>query len=149
MPIPKRIKSFPFPHTPGQQSFSVELQSPAFSLQPLRQGDDTARPPSPIPEKNFADAREQREARLLHWGRTTLSVVLLAAGAAITASEAHALYGYNSTHLSDEWFLPLWPQHFDLRPTIALLSAGAVIALTSLVYLISAVIATVISPSLL
>ena len=150
-------RSFRMPETPGFGAFS-SLPSPAFSMTPLRPpGNDMDGRTSTSPTQESLEKNERaghRPSRLLRWGsialtvgRIAISTLLVAAGAAIVGCEGHALHSYNSTNLSNQWFLPLWPQHFDLRPTVTILAAGAVILSFNLFYLISACIPYVSSPS--
>lgn len=144
--VPPRLqvrKAFDFPPTPQYNGFSMELQpSPAFSTTPLRHHRESPTPSDDNLAKQDAPA-STRLLRTMHFGRIILSVVLVAAGAAIVGCEAHALHTYNSTNLGSEWFLPLWPQNLDLRPSIAILVGGAVVALTNCFYLCCALLPAV------
>jgi hypothetical protein len=80
--------------------------------------------------------------------RLFLSALIFAASIAIIASEGDALSRYNSTHLSSQWWLPLWPNHFDLRPTKVMLTCASIVACISLVYIIAALIPSVRSQSI-
>jgi hypothetical protein len=146
-------KGYKAPNTPGYGEFSVEMTpqpSPAYSTSPLRL---LRQSPTPTLEE-FEEIKGQnssaslRKIRIIDWGRIVISLLLIAAGSAIVGSEGHAIYTYNSTHLSNEWFLPLWPQHFDLRPSIGTLVGGAVVVFTSCLYLICAILPAVGAPVL-
>jgi hypothetical protein len=85
-------------------------------------------------DKNAKTARAAESIRL------TLMTLALLAGLTIVGTSANTLSVYNKTHLSSDFFLPLsgvWPSEFDLRPTIALVSCGSVIAVTSGIALIA------------
>jgi hypothetical protein len=149
--IPPRLqfrKGHEYPSTPQYSAFSMEMQpSPAFSTTALRPGRESTTPNRETFTKNESST-SLRLLRMIHSGRIVISVVLIAAAAAMVGCEAHALQTYNSTNLSSEWFLPLWPQNFDLRPSIVIMVGGAVIILTSSLYLFCAVLPAVRQNSL-
>lgn len=141
-------KAYQAPATPGYNGFSMEMKalaSPAVSTAPLRRLERSLTPTREDFEdfKGERSSGSRRKILILDWSRIALSLVLIAAGSAIVGCEGHALHTYNSTHLSNAWFLPLWPQHFDLRPSIGILVGGAVVIVTSCVYLICAILPAV------
>ncbi|KAL2001815.1 hypothetical protein VTN02DRAFT_1190 [Thermoascus thermophilus] len=75
--------------------------------------------------------------RMINWIRLGLAFVILGAAAAIVGCEAVPLHHYRSTSSFGQYWLYLWPLNFDLRPTNALLSCGAVIVFQALVYIIA------------
>ena len=105
--------------------------------------------PSPPPSQgsnaasSALESKYLRRVRYLHYARLGLCILSVALSTAIVACEAHALHAYDSTHLDSEWWLPLWPQHFDLRPAVALLTGGAIVLLGSLTYLAVSLIPSV------
>ena len=116
--------------------------SPAFTVTPLRNGQRSTTPS----QEEYAKPDNNnglRKFRLLHWLRLALSLLLVAAGAAIVGCEAHALHAYNDTHLSTQWYLPLWPSTLDVRPSVAVLGGGALVVLFNLMYLVVAIIPSV------
>ena len=124
------------PPTPGYNGPSTTpLHDLRQSLPPTREEFEEFKGDGP--------SDSQRKIRVIDWSRIVLSLVLIAAGSAIVGCEGHALYTYNLMHLSDQWFLPLWPQHFDLRPSIGILIGGAVVILTSSLSLICALLPAV------
>ncbi|KAH6671571.1 hypothetical protein F5X68DRAFT_264819 [Plectosphaerella plurivora] len=58
---------------------------------------------------------------------TALTVLALCAGVTVLALSADALSVYQATHAPAASLLPLWPDEFDLRPTVALVACGAII----------------------
>ena len=85
-------------------------------------------------EKNVRVTRMAESARL------ALMVVALLAGLTIVGTSADTLSVYDKTHVSTDFLLPLsgvWPSEFDLRPTIALVTCGTIIAITSAIALIA------------
>jgi hypothetical protein len=144
-------RSYLMPNTPGYNTASMEMQlqpSPAFSTMPLCYGEDGRTSTTPTREsfqKN--DSLERKHPRIVRWSRIALcvsriavSILLVAAGAAIVGCEGHALQNFNATNLGAQFFLPLWPQDLDLTPTITILVVGGVILTFNLIYLISTAI---------
>ncbi|KAL2202033.1 hypothetical protein CC79DRAFT_1326229 [Sarocladium strictum] len=85
-------------------------------------------------------SRRARMFRLLDATRLTLTLVALACGIVILGVSADALMVYKGTHLPEEFNLPLWPQAFNVNPTVAMVAAGTVIvAANSAVLLVSKV----------
>jgi hypothetical protein len=144
--IPPRLqlrKGHEYPATPRYSAFSMEMEpSPAFSTTALRPGRESTTPNRERFTK-YESSTRLRLLRLIHSGRIVLSVVLVAAAAAIVGCEADAIRTYNSTNLSSQWFLPLWPQNLDLRPSIGIIVGGALIILTSSLYLLCAILPAV------
>ncbi|KAI9810757.1 MAG: hypothetical protein M1827_006095 [Pycnora praestabilis] len=93
------------------------------------------------PTHFISTASDEREAvylrnrNLLNRARIALAVVVLAASLAIVGCTAHPLHIYGQTHLSVSWWLPLWPEHFELRATRGLLGCAVVMAVVSVGYL--------------
>ncbi|RDL40411.1 Uncharacterized protein BP5553_00390 [Venustampulla echinocandica] len=67
--------------------------------------------------------------------RLGLTTLALLSAIVIVGTAGDTLATFNSTHLGDEYMLPLWPKDFDLRPTTALVVCGAIITITSAVSL--------------
>ena len=77
-----------------------------------------------------------RVIRLVDSARVGLTGLALLCGLAILGTSADSLAVYNTTHLPREFNLPLWPDNFDLRPTITLVACSVVVVLTSAVSLV-------------
>lgn len=73
---------------------------------------------------------------ILNSARVSLTVVALCCGITILGVSADALYAYDMTHLPSGFLLPLWPEEFDLRPTVTLCVGGAIITLANIVSLV-------------
>jgi len=95
---------------------------------------------------------EQQKAtkmiRLVESARLGLTVLALLSAVAIVGTSAETLGVYNKTHIGEDYFLPLWPTDFDIRPTIALITCGAIIVLTSAISVAVSKIPAVRSPLL-
>jgi hypothetical protein len=76
-----------------------------------------------------------RTSRAIESIRLGLTVLALLSAITILATSADTLAVYNKTHLSEEFFLALWPSDFDIRPTTALVICGAIVTLSSVVSL--------------
>ncbi len=81
-----------------------------------------------------------KQTAYLRYGRLFLSILLLAAGLAITALESDVLARYNKTHLGANWHLNLWPTDINLVPTVLTLIAGAITTLLALVVIATSLI---------
>jgi len=90
-------------------------------------------------EVDVYDLKLQTKLRLIgivHGLRVGLTVLALAAGIAILGLAADALAIYRQTHLPADFFLPLWPEDLDLRPAVALVAGGVVVAVANVVSLV-------------
>lgn len=88
-----------------------------------------------------------KSLRLVDSVRIGLTGLSLLCALTVLGTAADSLAVYNTTHLPSEYSLPLWPDDFDLRPTIALVAGSVIIVLTSMVSLVFGKVQTVsISP---
>jgi hypothetical protein len=96
------------------------------------------------PEINEFDTRQAtfdkntRVTRAVECVRLALMVLALLAGLTILGTSADTLAVYNKTHIGSDYLLPLsgvWPSEFDLRPIIALVACGSIIAVASAIAL--------------
>jgi hypothetical protein len=153
-------RSYLMPSTPGHNTASMEMQlqpSPAFSTMPLCYEEDGRTSTTPTRESfQKKESLERKHPRIVRWSRIALcvsriavSILLVAASAAVVGCEGHALRNFYVTNLSAQFFLPLWPQQLDLTPTITILTVGGIILTFNLIYLISAAIPYVCPPNYL
>lgn len=89
------------------------------------------------------EAKFLKRNRSLHWNRLALSSLIVATAIAIIACEVVPYRHYKATSQWASSGLTLWPLDFDLRPTIATLACGCVIALLNSVYILVAVLPSV------
>lgn len=90
-------------------------------------------------EVNLQDVQYQKhlkKIRLVDAARVGLTVFALLCGFTVLGTSADTLAVYNSTHLSGEFHLPLWPDQFDLRPTIALVVGSSIVVFVNIVSLL-------------
>ncbi|PBP25237.1 hypothetical protein BUE80_DR003710 [Diplocarpon rosae] len=94
-------------------------------------------------------SRQQRTgaARLVESVGLGLTVLVLASSIVIVATAGDTLAVYNQTTLGPEFPLALWPRDFDLRPTVALVTCGAIMTLCSVACLLATQVPVVFSPS--
>ncbi|KAE8441430.1 hypothetical protein EG329_004956 [Mollisiaceae sp. DMI_Dod_QoI] len=71
----------------------------------------------------------------LHLGLTVLSLL---SALTIVGTSASTLEVYNTTRLGKGHFLSIWPNEFDIRPTVALVTCGTIILVSSVLGLIVA-----------
>ncbi|KAH8668323.1 hypothetical protein BX600DRAFT_510428 [Xylariales sp. PMI_506] len=97
---------------------------------------------SPEPSSDFEiDSRDIRyesrlkTARLLDNIRLGLTTLTLLSALTILGTAGDALAVYNTTSIPSTFQLPLWPTEFDIRPTVALVVGGSIVALTSIISL--------------
>ncbi|KAI0199946.1 hypothetical protein F4808DRAFT_430882 [Astrocystis sublimbata] len=79
--------------------------------------------------------KHQGTIRLLNSVRVGLTVLALLSGLAILGTSANAIMVYDSTHISSGFHLALWPDSFDLRPTVALVVGSTLVVVANLVSL--------------
>jgi len=73
---------------------------------------------------------------MLESARTGLTIVALLAGVTILGVSADALAVYNATNIGQDFLLPLWPDNFNLRPTVALVAGSAIVVVANAVGLL-------------
>ncbi|EPS25163.1 hypothetical protein PDE_00094 [Penicillium oxalicum 114-2] len=92
---------------------------------------------------SFDESRFLKRTRTVHFVRLGLSVIATAGAIAVIACEAVPLRHHQDTAQWASIGLALWPLNLDVRPTIASLACGCVIAVLNLAY---AVVALLPSP---
>lgn len=86
------------------------------------------------------ESKYLKRVQYLRWIRLGLGVILFSIAVSIIACETVPYKQYRSTSAYGRIGLYLWPLNFDIRPTVALLSCGCVIAFLNLAYTILALI---------
>ncbi|KAI8947343.1 hypothetical protein F4801DRAFT_515378 [Xylaria longipes] len=87
------------------------------------------------PQDHFYQ-KQQGSIRLLNSVRVGLTVLAFLSGITILGTSANAIMVYNNTHVSRGFNLALWPDEFDLRPTVALVVGSSIVILANLVSLL-------------
>jgi hypothetical protein len=101
---------------------------------------------SSFPEFEIRELEQQKTTkmvRIVESARLGLAVLALLSAVVIVGTSAETLSVYNKTHLSQDFFLALWPTNFDTRPTVALVTCGVIIAIASALSLAGSKISTV------
>jgi hypothetical protein len=62
----------------------------------------------------------------LHLAQAIVTGLVVILSIAILGTSAHTLSVYNKQHLSNPWWAPMWPQHFDVQGTKALIASSVV-----------------------
>lgn len=78
-----------------------------------------------------------RKVHLIESIRQGLTVLALCCGITALALASHTLSVYRWTHLPDEYLLPLWPDSFDIRPTVALIAGSSIVVVASIISLVA------------
>ncbi|KAL2824957.1 hypothetical protein BDW59DRAFT_81424 [Aspergillus cavernicola] len=86
-------------------------------------------------ESNFL-----KRIRFLHWVRLGLAFLALGISVSIIACEGVPYRHYQNTSSYENVGLYLWPLNLDLRPTIAILACGCVIAFLSVFFIVVALL---------
>ncbi|KAL4915506.1 hypothetical protein BDW62DRAFT_122972 [Aspergillus aurantiobrunneus] len=83
-----------------------------------------------------------KRIRLLHWVRLALAFLALGISISIIACEAVPYRHYRDTSSAsfESAGLYLWPLNLDIRPTIAILACGCVVAFLSLLFIVVALL---------
>jgi hypothetical protein len=76
-----------------------------------------------------------RTIRLVDGVRVSLTLLALLSGITILGTSGHALNVYNTTSVSKDFLLPLWPDEFDARPTVALVVGSVIVVLSNVLSL--------------
>lgn len=74
---------------------------------------------------------KRRLLNVVHSARIALTILALAAGITVLGVSANGLLVYHETYLPADFYLPLWPSKFDLRPTTALLAGGVIVTVAN------------------
>lgn len=90
-----------------------------------------------------AESSFLRRDRYLRVVRLGLAVLIFSLGVSIIGCEAAPLHHYRQTSIYEQAWLPLWPLNLDVRPTIAILACGCVVAALNLVYIVVALLPSV------
>lgn len=116
---------------------STHIQPPVTtSLGTVCINANMSRKPSSTPDSDLEshDVPPHPLLRTLHLvdaARGALTAVGLLAGLSVLGVSADALATYRDTHLPPEFRLPLWPEKFNIGPTIALVVCSAVIVVAN------------------
>ncbi|KAK3209218.1 hypothetical protein GRF29_69g1181886 [Pseudopithomyces chartarum] len=71
----------------------------------------------------------------LHLAQTVITCLVVAFSIAILGTAGHTLDIFNKQQTSNPWWLPLWPQHFDVHGAKALIASATVTLVLSGIFL--------------
>ena len=78
---------------------------------------------------------KMRTIRTLDSARVGTTALALLMGLTVLAVSANTLRVYQDTHVSSEFLLPLWPDDFNIRPTVSLLVGSTIVLVSNIVAL--------------
>jgi len=78
--------------------------------------------------------------------RVGVTLLALLMGLSILGVSADAVNTYNATHVSYDFLLPLWPDEFDLRPTVALVVGATLVMVANALSLVASKVQSVSHP---
>lgn len=75
-----------------------------------------------------------------HLAQAIVTGLVVVLSIAILGTSAHTLDVFNKQQSSNPWWLPMWPQHFDIQGTKALLASSVVTLVLSAAFLVAFVV---------
>ncbi|KAK1987040.1 hypothetical protein LZ30DRAFT_580870 [Colletotrichum cereale] len=90
-------------------------------------------------EVDIEESHNSSQARVLKAvdaARVSLTALALLASITVLGVSADALAVYDATHVPAHYLLPLWPDAFDLRPTVALVVGSSILIIANMVSLL-------------
>ncbi|WQF76019.1 hypothetical protein CDEST_01033 [Colletotrichum destructivum] len=79
---------------------------------------------------------QARAMKAVDAARVSLTALALVASITVLGVSADALAVYDATHVPAHYLLPLWPDAFDLRPTVALVVGSSILIIANTVSLV-------------
>ncbi|KAI4247237.1 MAG: hypothetical protein L6R40_001580 [Gallowayella cf. fulva] len=135
------FQRFDISPNPGAESKRPHLSVFRFASFQSASRRPSQAPPAYSPNDVLA-TKNQLHVKILHWLRIAIASITFIISVVILACSASALRTYTGTRYHAEWVLPLWPSVVDLRPTHALLACGIILSVTSIFYLVVALVPT-------
>ncbi|KAE8146879.1 hypothetical protein BDV25DRAFT_161585 [Aspergillus avenaceus] len=81
-----------------------------------------------------------KRVRILRWVRLGLAILIAGLSIALVACEAVPFHHYRRTSAYEKVGLYLWPLNLDIRPAIALISCGSILAFSNITYITTALL---------
>ncbi|KAK4043965.1 hypothetical protein C8A01DRAFT_31838 [Parachaetomium inaequale] len=78
---------------------------------------------------------KMRTARMVDSARVGTTVLALLIGLTVLGISANTLRVYQDTHVAHEFMLPLWPDEFNIRPTVSLVVGSVIVFVANVVAL--------------
>ncbi|GKT43948.1 uncharacterized protein ColSpa_04129 [Colletotrichum spaethianum] len=79
---------------------------------------------------------QARVLKAVDAARVSFTALALLASITVLGVSADALAVYDATHVPAHYLLPLWPDAFDLRPTVALVVGSSILIVANIVSLL-------------
>ncbi|GAB1320467.1 hypothetical protein MFIFM68171_10677 [Madurella fahalii] len=76
-----------------------------------------------------------RTLRMVDSARVGATGLALLLGLTVLGVSANTLRVYNDTHVASDFMLPLWPDEFNIRPTVALVVGSSIVLIANIVAL--------------
>lgn len=90
-----------------------------------------------VESQDFQLHARLRTVRLVDGIRVSLTALALLTGLTILITSGDAVAVYNETHVSQDFHLPLWPNDFNLRPTVAMVVGSTIVVVSAIVSLVA------------
>lgn len=94
-------------------------------------------PPTLETHPAMRSSSAHKRSNLITSINTGLTVLALLSAITIVGTSADTIQVYNTTSVGEGRFLSMWPNEFDLRPTVALVVCGAIILVASALSLVA------------
>jgi hypothetical protein len=91
---------------------------------------------------------KMRTTRMVDSARAGTTLLALLMGLTVLGVSGNTLRVYNDTHVSAEFMLPLWPDAFNVRPTVALVIGSVIVFIANIIALCFSHVGSVSSPPL-
>lgn len=76
---------------------------------------------------------KMRTVSMVDSARAGVTVLALLMGLTILGVAGNTLRVYESTHVAHEFMLPLWPDNFNVRPTVSLVIGSVIVLVANLI----------------
>lgn len=80
--------------------------------------------------------RQTKTFRLIDAARVSITAFALLCGITILGLSADAIRVYNTTKLNGSLFVSVWPEHFNMQPTVALVVGSSLVTLANIAALL-------------
>lgn len=91
---------------------------------------------------------KMRTIRTVDTARVGVTAAALLMGLSVLGVSANTLRVHHNTNISSDYFLPLWPDEFSIRPTMALVAGSVFVVVSSILSLAFSKVSSVCSQSI-
>lgn len=78
---------------------------------------------------------KMRTIRVVDSARVGTTALALLMGLTVLGISANTLRVYQETHVSSDFLLPLWPDEFNVRPTVSLVIGSTIVLVSNIIAL--------------